>query len=80
MAALVAAIHAFVSLRQRKTWMAGTSPAMTKGGPEAAGVRPLDCFAALAMTTPRLAAIAFELRHVPTSSSLRGGAADEAIQ
>ncbi|MGX1349191.1 hypothetical protein AB7M49_002767 [Bradyrhizobium elkanii] len=29
MAGLVPGIHVYVSLEQRKTWMAGTSPAMT---------------------------------------------------
>jgi len=31
MPALVAGIHVFAASRERKTWMAGTSPAMTKG-------------------------------------------------
>jgi len=30
MPALVAGIHVLTALQQRKTWMAGTSPAMTK--------------------------------------------------
>jgi intracellular sulfur oxidation DsrE/DsrF family protein len=32
MAALVAAIHVFNAAREQKTWMAGTSPAMTENG------------------------------------------------
>jgi hypothetical protein len=32
MPALVAGIHVFAAIQKRKSWMAGTSPAMTESG------------------------------------------------
>jgi hypothetical protein len=57
MPGLVPGIHVFLPVQQSKTWMAGTSPAMTKECPRASA-NVAECYSVCTSTTPGTALMA----------------------